>query len=359
MQRHDPFSIDSHKIHQHFDRLKQWQENPQRTFPLYVEISPVGHCNHRCTFCAVDYIGYKTRALSYEVLVKRLNEMAELGVRSVMFAGEGEPLLHPKLAEVISQTKDAGMAYAITTNGVALTPKFCRTALKGIQWVKVSMNGGSRTYRQVHKAGLTDYDRVWHNLELANLQRRDESLDTVLGIQAVLLPENVQDMRELAERSLIAGLDYLVIKPYSQHQSSLTTQYKDVHYQGYEELFKTLEEYSTDKFQVIIRRKSMASWDSPARGYQKCYSTPYFWAYIMANGDVYGCSAYLLDDRFCYGNIQESAFKDIWLGEKRKESMRYVANDLCIQECRKNCRMDKVNQFLWEMKNPGPHHAFI
>src|SRR3990167_864125 len=92
---------------------------------------------------------------------------------------------------------------------------------------------------------------------------------------------------------------------------------------------------------------------------QKCLSTPYFWAYIMATGDVYGCSAYLLDERFKYGNIGEQLFSEIWQGEKRKKSMVHVGAEMDISEGRKNCRMHKVNEYLWELMNPTEHNNFI
>ena len=95
------------------------------------------------------------------------------------------------------------------------------------------------------------------------------------------------------------------------------------------------------------------------RGYDKCYSTPFFWAYIMATGDVYGCSAYLLDERFRYGNINEQTFKDIWISVKRASAIDFVEQSLDIQECRRNCRMDKVNRYLWDIKNPNLHENFI
>ena len=95
------------------------------------------------------------------------------------------------------------------------------------------------------------------------------------------------------------------------------------------------------------------------RSYQSCYATPFFWGYIMADGSVYGCSAFLGNEKFCYGNINEAKFREIWEGEKRKTNYEFVRNELNIDECRENCRMDEINRYLWKLKHPPEHINFI
>jgi hypothetical protein len=67
----------------------------------------------------------------------------------------------------------------------------------------------------------------------------------------------------------------------------------------------------------------------------------------------------LSDDKFCYGNIYNNSFEEIWEGDKRKESYEYIQNELDINNCRVNCRMDDINRYLWSLKNPNAHVNFI
>jgi radical SAM protein with 4Fe4S-binding SPASM domain len=157
------------------------------------------------------------------------------------------------------------------------------------------------------------------------------------------------------------GLDYLVVKPYSQHRFSETRIYENVNYGTYLDMAATLEKYNTKNFNVVFRENTMKKhMEDESVRYKKCNATPFFWAYVMANGAVYGCSAYLLDERFDYGNLNEKSFEEIWQGEKRQASFRYIKNELDISECRKNCRMDEVNRYLYQLtENLVEHKNFI
>lgn len=58
----DKYRIDSHKLIYHVSRVNDWL-NGKLIYPIYMEISPIGSCNHRCIFCAYDFIGNPTKAI--------------------------------------------------------------------------------------------------------------------------------------------------------------------------------------------------------------------------------------------------------------------------------------------------------
>ena len=332
--------IDSHKLMYHPNRVTQWQRGLP-IYPIYVEISPCGACNHRCTFCALDYIGYKPMMLDAELLVDRVLEMANRYVQSIMFGGEGEPLLHKQI-DSINDRCSAQVDTAFTTNGVLLHRL---ESLEKCEWVKISVNAGTKdTYAKVHRTTLKDWDTVWNNIRKAVLRKGN----CTIGVQTMLLPENAAEIPVLYQMCDDAGVDYLVVKPYSQHKMSTTHQYE-----GVRPIPPLID---VNKCEFIFRDET---YQTTKISYDKCQATPHFWAYIMANGDVYSCSAYLMDDRFRLGNINTQTFTEIWDSVKRKENEYLVRNVLDIKECRVNCRMDKCNRYLTDLIEGVPHVNYI
>ena len=100
----DKIRMDSHKLIYHPCRVAQWM-NGENIYPIELEVGLTNACNHRCVFCAVDYTGYCPTMLDGQVFQKRIDEFAKKGVKSIIYAGEGEPLLNKDATEIINYTK--------------------------------------------------------------------------------------------------------------------------------------------------------------------------------------------------------------------------------------------------------------
>lgn len=354
----DKYRIDSHKLIFHADRVSAWLKNRQ-VYPIYLEISPSGACNHRCTYCALDFMEYKPRFLDTKLLKKRLSEMGALGIKSIMYAGEGEPLLHKDIAKIIRHTKGSGIDAALTTNGVLLDRGLADSIIPYTTWIKVSINGATKeTYGKIHRADPGDFAKVIENMSYADRLRRRKGYACTLGMQLLLLPDNFRECVDLAKKARDIGMDYLVVKPYSQHPFSKTTRYKNIRYGKYLSLADKLAVLNSERFNVIFRIDTMKRWDTGAHDYRHCYALA-FWAYIDASGNLWSCSAHLTDKRFRIGNIYKNTFKELWNSERSRRLTRWAAKSLDTRHCRVNCRMDAINSYLWDLRHPSEHVNFI
>jgi len=354
----DKYKIDSHKLIYHPQRVGNWLKGKD-TPPIYLEISPSGGCNHRCVYCALDFMRYQPRFLDTAILLSQVKNMSKAGVKSIMYAGEGEPFLHPDMAKIAIATKQAGIDVAFTTNGVLFTSEIAQACLGSTNWIKVSINGATPgTYSKIHGSSPADYHKVMDNLTYAARLRRKKKYSCALGMQVLLLPENRHEVMMLAEKAKKTGMDYLVVKPYSQHPLSHTQAYKNIKYSDYLPLAQELKKFNDKKFNVVFRLHAMEKWDEARLPYKHCYALA-FWSYIDSGGDVWACSAYLTDKRFLLGNIYKDSFEAICASTRRKRVLAWAAKQFDVHKCRINCRMDEVNRYLWELKNPGSHVNFI
>lgn len=353
----DDMRIDSHKLIYHVDRVHDWLKG-KNICPIYLEIGPSSSCNHRCIFCAFDYLGYKPIFLDHKVLKSAIKQAGIRGVKSVMYAGEGEPLLHKYICEIVKYTKEFGIDVSITTNGVLLKKEISQDILRFMSWIRISLDAGkSKTYSKIHRCPEEDFYKVLNNLETAVNIKKKNRLMVTIGVQLVLIPENVREVFVIVSLLKKIGVDYFVIKPYSQHPLSSSHIDPGFKYENYAYIYNKLRKIEDDKFRVIFRDQTMERL-GVTKDYKHCLGLP-FWAYIDVFGNVYMCSAFLGRKEFCYGNIYKNDFRTILNGKRRKSIIDRVSSRLDVTNCRRVCRLDKINSYLWELKNPHPHVNFI
>ncbi len=351
----DNIRMDSHKLLYHPDRVADWLDG-KMIYPIEMEVGLSGACNHRCIFCAVDYMGYQPRTLDTDNFLKNLKLMSERGLKSIIYAGEGEPLTHPAAPDIFNQTKANGIDAAMSTNGVLFTKEKAKSCMASLTWIRVSIAGATNTtYEAIHQCRQGDLGRVLCNLEDAVAVRRDKKLYTTLGAQLLLLPENKNEVVPLAKILRGIGFDYFTVKPFSQHPSSkakLTVDYSEA-----EEIGKELQTYQTDTFKVYFRSRSIENlvMEKP---YTECCGV-HFMTYMDSAGDVFPCIVFMGQEEFVYGNIYKQTFPELWESERAKK-IRAGFNEMFIHKyCRKTCRLDEINKYLYELRNPNAHVNFI
>jgi len=348
------YRFDGHKLIYHLDRVNEYISRGD-CFPLYMEISPVGSCNHRCIFCAYDFIGYPNRKLDTTRTLKLLDELAEAGLKSILFAGEGEPLLHPDLESLILHARSNGIDAGLFTNGQLLTPEKAERIMPALTFVRFSFNGGnSGTYAKVHQVRHEAFDQAVEAMRSASALKKKLGLESAIGAQFVVIPENIDSLVEAVALLREAGVDYVAIKPFVQQSGQQGYQLNNpLDVEHVDTCLSAAEALSTDTFAVMARR--VAFGDYGVRRYSHCFGTSFI-STLNSAGDMATCLPYWDKSDFVFGNIYGQSFREIWNGPRRKKIKTHLEEHLKVSECPPNCRPNAVNDFLFELKFPSVEH---
>lgn len=335
--------MDSHKLIYHPDVVAKWLAG-ENIYPIEIEISPSGACNHRCVFCAVDYIGYQPSFLDKETILRDISRISKKGLKSVICSGEGEPLLNKDMPDIANGIKHCGVDVAMSTNGALFTKEKAQECLSAFTWIRFSVASmEEKSYDQIQRGKDGDLERVKENISEAVRIKRDRKLKTTLGVQCLLLQENMMQLPDMVKLLREIGVDYLTVKPYSQHLHSENT--FQIDYDMMLELEEELKEYVTENFAVYFRANAMKKMHHK-KCYNQCYGLP-FMTHIDAKGNVWPCVAHIGTKEFCYGNIYEQTFEEIWEGSRRKK----VIEQLNALDINKVCREYKRYGFICQTTN--------
>src|SRR3954447_1811582 len=113
--------------------------------PREIQLEVTGACNLACTMCLVSYrpkIGKRQGALEYEQFRRIVDELPEL--ERLTLQGLGEPLLAPRLVDMVAYAAARGIAVGFNTNAQLLTAERSRSLVEaGVAWLHVSVDGAT------------------------------------------------------------------------------------------------------------------------------------------------------------------------------------------------------------------------
>lgn len=351
-------NIDSHKLHLHPRVVADWLDG-KSVSPIYLEVSPAGSCNHRCIFCGMRYLGYKPNFLPTDAFCMAMRSMGAAGVKAIMFAGEGEPLLHKNIIRFAQEARSADIDVAFTTNGVLLTPDKAAALLPVTSWIKISCNAGTPAgYRSIHAASERDFEHLVSNVKNAVRIRRDRKSNCSIGLQLLIIKENINEILPFCRLAASLGVDYAVLKPYSSNEHINDDAIENLDLEACKKLKPQWEALERNDFRILFREQTLLRIAEKAPPYPHCTALP-FWGYVDSTGTLWGCLRHIGDVRFEHGNVLGRDFADLAHGPARLQNIQYCERELDISLCHRGCRMDAINRYLHTLRNPGAHKNFI
>lgn len=355
------FRMDSHKLYWHLDRVLQWQK-VQRISPLHIDLGISTGCNESCKYCygaLQGRVGPKNRFdMPRDALFRFLNDAKDVDVRSVAFIGEGENTLNPCLYDALDYAKEINLDVSLATNGVAIKHERIKDMLESLVWLRFNISASTAaSFRNIHRAKEEMFYNVLDNIKKVVDVKTRYGLTTTIGLQMVLLSENIKDVTGLASIGRDLGVDYLVVKPCSDtYDNQLKSDYDQ--YSKSQGLFREAESFSKDGYKVIIKWQKMIH--GGKKNYKVCHGTQFILA-ISANGNVFPCGHWfnIRKDGFLMGNIIKDSFKKIVNSQRYWDVQEKIQSVDVVRDCESNCRPHYINEFLGMLKRQPEHVNFI
>ena len=157
-------------------------------------------CNLRCSFCD---LWDRPRSMPYERVLGLLDEAALIGTETVVITG-GEPLIHPRIFEVVAAARDRGMGVNITTNGTLVERHWEALVASRPDSLSISLDGLEATHEDLRG------QRGCFARALGALRRLRAETDIGLSIYFTVTRQNVHELIPVYElsRELGVGFDF-------------------------------------------------------------------------------------------------------------------------------------------------------
>lgn len=359
----DSYLMDGHKLLWHLDRVNDWQQG-KRIAPLHIDAGLSKGCNIRCVYCfgAMQGNRFTDGTASFfprEPLMRYLRDAGELGVRSMAFIGEAEPLVNPHAWEAIVVGKKSGIDISLGTNGILWNcGRAGDEALEHLSWVRFNISAASEeAYRRIH--GSEDFQTALDNIRHCVARKRAANLDVTIGLQMVLIHENADQIVPLAQLGRELGVDYLVIKQCSDTvENTLGVFDRLDEYGAFDAALREAETESAPGYDVIVKWRKVTN--QGKRTYCSCLGVP-FLLYSSGDGRLYPCGMFFnqREEEFRMGDLTEMSFREIIESRQYQDVMARISRIDVQKECYANCRTDAVNDFLWHISHPPKHVTFI
>lgn len=137
-------------------------QSQARFIPAIVDLSVTDYCNADCGFCGFARSKMKQvprRFVDADGVVRALPILKRRGVAHINFQG-GEPLLHPRIIEMVASARRIGMKPSLITNGWKLPEKAEALAAAGLQNLLVSIDSADLGTHEANRGLRNLRDRI-------------------------------------------------------------------------------------------------------------------------------------------------------------------------------------------------------
>jgi len=288
-------------------------------YPDRMYIESTNHCNLGCIMCPT---GLKTITrpkgfMDFDLFKRIVDEMAP-HVKSTTLHIWGEPLMHPRIFDMIEYCRRRGLRSEISTNATLLDQRKARRLIEaGLDEIYLCLDGVNKeTYEAIRRHAT--FERTRQNiLDFIALKHELRSRTPRVNVQIIKMRPTAPEVEQfVAEWKKVPGIDRINVKPFDSWAEQL-------------------EQVSALRAEDEVR--------IPRR-----YACPNLWYHVH----IYWDGSLVMCDRdynglYDLGKVKDGVMK-AWNGLKMRElRRRHVLNDyIGVKPC------DTCTEWAWWKPTP-------
>ena len=299
---------------------------PLAKFPFYVDVEPTNNCNYNCLMCNRQIMTRKKGYMDFDLYKKIVDQISlyECGLR---FCRQGEPILHPRIFEMVEYADKKGVLTFISSNGSLLNRNRIEALLESnLDVMRFSFQGVAEEGYELmrNSRGTNKYKLVVRNIEKLVNQRTQKGLSRPFIILNTTVTNENAEQIEKFKKNWTKIVDKVEV--------GKTT-------------FSRIEGKCYEKLKYLIPTESFE------RVYTPCVEIMIKLS-INWNGDITPCCSDY-DGFFVVGNITNMPLSEAWTAKKVNKLRETVSFNLRHKELDLCSRCYKVETKFDESKRNG------
>jgi MoaA/NifB/PqqE/SkfB family radical SAM enzyme len=279
-------------------------------------------------------------------LLEKTFELAKTATLVYPF-GLGEPLLYPRLAEVVGRYKSLGASVALITNGMLLSEGISRELIrKGLDLLVVSIDAADPVLFAEIRRGA-DLRRIADNIRTLNSLKKSLNLNNpALAFNVVAQAGNFSQLPQIIRLAAQWDISSVTFLPITTHKHIPEIQdeslSKDMaHWRDILEICRSEAESKGIKIETQLLHYVLSG-SLPEEIYREAMPCPEPFRFmgIRANGDIFPCCNWDVNAPIATvsgaGGISFSDLKEAWLSPGWQALREEVVSNAYPEQC-KNC----------------------
>ena len=288
--------------------------------PIIREIEPTNMCMMDCIMCPRKNMKRKLGYMDFTLFKKIINQAK--WNESIWLHHFGDPLMHPKIFEMIEYVKSRGINPRLSTNPNLLTEENCKKIFdSGLDMIVISLDGIDNSTYKYFRGKNANYEEAVKKINRLIKMKNERKSKLIIELSMVKMKLNKDQGNKFESIWNKKGVNRVIVKQF-------------ITFDGSDE--KILTQGDKETFSKSFKKEN-----------DYC-SEPWAGFAINLDGIAVAC-CYDCHNKYIIGDLKKESLKEIWNNTQMRKLRRQVRtktlykNELC-RTCKDRKEMNLFNK---------------